>query len=1039
MIINQNSIKSNDSSLKENWKKHGAELFPCASGVQAPYVGQADSTFIASKEHHDLHPTPTNLSDTSFIADELPAQKSKKKSPQKTRLLGDVVDPFAHTSVASLQELLPQTRLYLPDVGKKRGKKQKQQKMKEISSGMSFSQDVMAFRCSHLIDYDEETINKTVYQGSRSRRQKRRDQPSPTGFPPKHTLCHLNEHEQNKLVHKPKAFVEIDKQMKHEFEEILYSVAKSTRPFRSSVGKFEQSEKSAEDSPEWDEYVLALLSQSTARWLSDELSSGPEQTRLVNFLKNRYEKMENKEDDESASATQLKDETHKRENSKFGEELDKVLTDANFEPHYSPSFTLPPAVGKKKFTTDNIFQQEMMAGAFPVRTGRAPRKSIVLDTNSHLKFEKKLQANFPEDPNKWSKGKNQKAAKLPGKVVKGLQRWNELPALLQDDTYVPSFQTFEKPKKTLREIELMSAHKTREDNNILRIGEEWRTKWMLEKRWQTASTEELIRGMKDINDHVRLAAVAACNKAAELRQRRRAEQGFVLRPDKASLDAEKMKKELEPELLDCISNLLDDSCKQVQLTAAVTLCSLDISEPKAVEILKDCVQNGNDIERWLSAQCLALSGHSADYIITELLSQTSSTDLVRQEQAAVLLWKLSHHSSLVHSVVAELLNSSSCHDRLVACRLLPRLKGSLNKDIAQKLSYMMWNDWEKSVRTAAAQALGRTGNGKLVHDALLKRLQEDNERVKTDALRKLANLGIMTVHLLPAFLSCFKSEFVSVRLEVATASGAINTPDDRIVAALVDLASEDHSWKVKAHSINALGKIGKVTDGVIEMLAWSMRYSKEAAVRAEACNAVAKLGLKDRRALSVLQDRLIVETDEIVRIEAERALKSLEVEFTGDLEMLNAIQSEVKRLCKKDNVISCILQRDKQEDYNRDFERLIAADVKTPLSCKESAHASERSVKSSEGWNPILAGFRARSALSEPSPPMVMRMERSRLPVDLNSATSEGSERTKSELDSYPDSMRSRSTTVDETDAVDGENYPVITIDQKDDSAENIS
>ena len=56
------------------------------------------------------------------------------------------------------------------------------------------------------------------------------------------------------------------------------------------------------------------------------------------------------------------------------------------------------------------------------------------------------------------------------------------------------------------------------------------------------------------------------------------------------------------------------------------------------------MKNGRDIERWLSAQCLALSGHCADYIITELLSQTSSTDLVRQEQAAVLLWKLSHQS-----------------------------------------------------------------------------------------------------------------------------------------------------------------------------------------------------------------------------------------------------------------------------------------------------------------------------------------------------------------------------------------------------------
>ena len=53
-----------------------------------------------------------------------------------------------------------------------------------------------------------------------------------------------------------------------------------------------------------------------------------------------------------------------------------------------------------------------------------------------------------------------------------------------------------------------------------------------------------------------------------------------LRQENETLDVEKMKKQLEPELLDCISKLLEDSSKQVQLTAAVTLCSLNISEPK---------------------------------------------------------------------------------------------------------------------------------------------------------------------------------------------------------------------------------------------------------------------------------------------------------------------------------------------------------------------------------------------------------------------------------------------------------------------------
>ena len=37
------------------------------------------------------------------------------------------------------------------------------------------------------------------------------------------------------------------------------------------------------------------------------------------------------------------------------------------------------------------------------------------------------------------------------------------------------------------------------------------------------------------------------------------------------------------------------------------------------------------------------------------------------------------------------------------------------KDIANKLSYLMWNDWSKDVRIAAAKCLGKTGNGKVLN------------------------------------------------------------------------------------------------------------------------------------------------------------------------------------------------------------------------------------------------------------------------------------------------------------------------------------
>lgn len=362
--------------------------------------------------------------------DEMPQERSKKTVGSRTRLLGDVVDPFSQNASVSLQDMLPQTCLYLPNVGKKRAKKQKQQKMMEISRDLNFSDDVMAFHCSHFIDYDKKRFDKTVYPEARHGRRKTLRLSTHKGLPPKHQVCHLrNSQLQNKLVHKPQSFAEIDEQMKQEMDDILFSLAKTSKTFRSSAGKA-TTEHLTQASGEWDEYVLALLSKSTATWLSDEISTGPQQARLVAFLRNRYEdKGEN-----GKMLAQPKDDGSKRKNSKFAAEIEKVLTDAQLELHYSPSFTFPAAVGDKKLTSDNIFQQEMLAGAFPVRGKCAPRKSIVLDTNSQLKFEKKLQENFPEDPKKWTRERrNSNVGKLAGsgKVIKGLQRWNDLPELLQ--------------------------------------------------------------------------------------------------------------------------------------------------------------------------------------------------------------------------------------------------------------------------------------------------------------------------------------------------------------------------------------------------------------------------------------------------------------------------------------------------------------------------------------------------------------------------------------------------------------------------------
>ena len=129
--------------------------------------------------------------------------------------------------------------------------------------------------------------------------------------------------------------------------------------------------------------------------------------------------------------------------------------------------------------------------------------------------------------------------------------------------------------------------------------------------------------------------------------------------------------------------------------------------------------------------------------------------------------------------------------------------------------------------------------------------------------------------------------------------------------------------------------------------------------------------------------------------------------------MINVIRAEVKRLCNKSNVVSSILERDKEETYEKDYQRMIAVDESTESRCTQTPQTG-RSLKSSassrRGWDPILAGFRARSVMSQPSTPMTLNMERSRLPLDLNSASSEGSMGSNDDLESEnSDSVRSDS------------------------------
>ena len=92
-------------------------------------------------------------------------------------------------------------------------------------------------------------------------------------------------------------------------------------------------------------------------------------------------------------------------------------------------------------------------------------------------------------------------------------------------------------------------------------------------------------------------------------------------------------------------------------------------------------------------------------------------------------------------MVAEQLNSSSWRHRVIACKILPTLYGTINKDVTHKLTELMWHDWHTEVRRAAAQSLGKTSHGRDVHDDIQRCIMYGSERTKLEAISRLGQLG----------------------------------------------------------------------------------------------------------------------------------------------------------------------------------------------------------------------------------------------------------------------------------------------------------
>nr|CAB3252318.1 HEAT repeat-containing protein 4-like [Phallusia mammillata] len=750
----------------------------------------------------------------------------------------------------------------------------------------------------------------------------------------------------------------------------------SPRVVPMSAGDVPSSQRSQQKPGKWDEYVIGKLSKDTARWIVfDNIESGNQKERLNNLVRQKFgkvsninlvreeaednnlEELEKKKEEERKKARQ-----EKRERRRLEKELklrsDQVLQQTVAQYYRLPRFLkqernkvtchtdevnqsaqnlqvkhmeppppkkmedfLNPAAGQFINATENAFEQQLYTNqAKPVFQQTLDKSRIIMDDFSE--YQSNIQPVFPPSNQYWSQTDlkhKKKPSNRPGKITKGLQRWRGLPQpadFTSERGLNPPRSEFAK----IEDLDLPQSANMLDNAPMIHIIEEWRSKWKLAGRWQEVTLADVIIDLENIHDHLRLGAVAACSMAALHRIPVADLTTLAVLPmlDPSAAPSGDSDQGHLPEVLKTkVRERLRDRNGRVRLAAAMCLYSLSECTDEVRQILEHNLENGVPTDRMACAQCLALNGSTDAKVIQLLIRMLLETD--QNAQATALLAHVSQNTRLVHSLLAEQLNSCNWKDKVATCGVLSQLSGNINRDLVHKLSNLMWEDWNSEVRTAASRVLGHTGHGRDVHFDLREKLARGNERVRTDVLRKIAHLGIMTATLLPEFLKCFSAEYVSVRLETCRTAAKLQIADEKVVNELVRLTQFDPAWKIKAYAIKAIGHIQVWNEKIESVLVWALRFEDEAGVRLEACVSLRKLQCQSTEVVRVLQDRVLVEPDQAVKEEVKKALSACGMSGPEDnMEMIKQIKSEVRRLCKKSVVAAKVLMYENELDK---FER----------------------------------------------------------------------------------------------------------------------
>ncbi|XP_036061389.1 HEAT repeat-containing protein 4 [Onychomys torridus] len=683
----------------------------------------------------------------------------------------------------------------------------------------------------------------------------------------------------------------------------------------------------------WEAIVLEKLDKRTARWIQSKrpLRPGQSPNKWQSFLRQQYDWSHIRDELTSESDLDLLRKLEAEERAEFeGENVapphqeikkPELLLPAFYRlPGHSPevqtveilpgnnmtaeeiqeersNFRSPtpnpfrqvnPKAGEFAYSTDNTFEQEIyFDGVKIVHQIGGKKDQIVLENLN--RYDKHLSKIFPETPEKWSL---QPVPEAPCKLKKGAQRWIALPTpvkslLLQVGEKDESAKT----RRVKKPVQPLKEDVTWELTVLRKMLQEWKSAWALIIEWHHETVENLLRGIVNMYDDIRIQAIVTCATAALERPRiatNKEDSGPII-PD------------LPEVLLPALEAVLSDKNPNVRMAAAVCQYAIQSHNPAARDIMQTALVKGNSVDSWAAAQCLAMEGIATYPVIKRILYQLfNKKNEATEEQACNLLSHLSGKTTLIHTMLAVELNSRQWKDRIVACRAFSRISGNICIDMKHKLIHLMWNDWNKEVRQAAAKALGQMNLGKEVHDMIRIKLSQGNFQDRIEALSLIRVLKVMTAKLLPSFLNCFSNEFIAIRQAACLAAGALQIRDKMVLECLLNLMNRDPYWKIKAFAIRALGQIGQVSPQLTDLLLWAIHYEEAPGVRLEACRSILALKLQGNQVRDTFLDVLLLEDHEAVLKEIYQTMTALNLEKEGNQEMLQEIKKKIGTLNQKD-------------------------------------------------------------------------------------------------------------------------------------------